>query len=137
MHMRNLVVLALAGAVLVGCSASELKSRKDDGWSLVSQGLPDGKYIHNPPLPTLSKLPDPPWVGQEPNPNAYGHLLRLPAIVFHPVGVALDWALIKPFHMLAGLAPEWFGLTADDALGYQSHMPELTTSKDAPRYRHE
>jgi hypothetical protein len=39
--------------------------------------------------------------------------------------------------MLAGLAPEWFGLTVDDALGYQSQMPELWTSKDAPRQRHE
>jgi hypothetical protein len=137
MRTRNLVVLALAGAVLAGCSASELKSRKDDGWSLVSQGLPDGKYIHNPSLPSLSTLPDPTWVGQESAPNAYGHIFRPFGFVLHPVGVALDWALIKPFHMLAGLAPEWFGLTTDDALGYQSHMPELITSKDAPRYRHE
>jgi hypothetical protein len=38
-----------------------------------------------------------------------------------------------PFYMLGGLAPEWFGLTTDDAQGYQSHMPELTISRDAPR----
>ena len=96
MHMRNLVVLALAGAVLVGCSASELKSRKDDGWSLVSQGLPDGKYIHNPSLPRLSTLPDPTWVGQENAPNAYGHIFRPFGFVLHPVGVALDWAPTRP-----------------------------------------
>jgi hypothetical protein len=137
MHMKELVILALAGAVVAGCAANDLKARKDDGWSPVSQTLPDGKYIYNPSLPTLSTLPDPTWVGSESTPNAYGHLFRLPALVFHPIGVALDYALIRPLHMLGGLAPEWFGLTTDDALGYQSHMPELMISKDAPRYRHE
>ena len=48
-----------------------------------------------------------------------------------------DYALVRPMYMLGGLAPEWFGLNADDAFGYQSHMPELTISKDAPRYRFE
>jgi hypothetical protein len=135
--MKKLIVLALAGAVVAGCSANDLKARKDDGWARVSQGLPDGKYIHNPMLPTMSQLPDPTWAGQEYAPNAYGHVFRIPALFFHPVGVALDYALIRPLHMLGGLAPEWFGLTTDDAWGYQSSMPELWISKDAPRYRHE
>jgi hypothetical protein len=39
--------------------------------------------------------------------------------------------------MLGGLAPEWFGLTTDDAQVYQSSMPELTISREAPRYRFE
>ena len=137
MHTKKLIMLALAGAIVSGCAASDLKASKDDGWHFVSQGLPDGKYIHNPSLPTLSQLPDPSWVGAESVPNAYGHIFRPFAFVLHPFGRALDWVLVKPFHMLAGLAPEWFGLTVDDALGYQSQMPELITSKDAPRYRHE
>jgi hypothetical protein len=135
--MKKLIVLALAGAVLAGCAANDLKARKDDSWNRVSQGMPDGKYINNPSLPTMSKLPDPTWVGQETNPNAYGHILRPIALLAYPVGVIFDYVLVRPFHLLGGLAPEWFGYTVDDALGYQSHMPELITSKDAPRYRHE
>jgi hypothetical protein len=137
MGMRQLIILVVAAALGVGCSASGLKARKDDGWAPVSQTLPDGQYIHNPSLPTLSKLPDPTWVGSAPVPSAYGHPFRPLGFVFHPIGVALDYALVRPFYMLGGLAPEWFGLTADDAQGYQGHMPELTISKDAPRQRFE
>jgi hypothetical protein len=137
MGTRGLIILVVAAALGVGCSAGSLKSQKDDGWSHVSQSLPDGEYISNPALPTLSQLPDPKWVGSTTVPSAYGHPFRPLGFVFHPVGVALDYALVRPFHMLGGLAPEWFGLTADDAYGYQGHMPELSISKDAPRYRFE
>jgi hypothetical protein len=99
----------------------------------VSQALPDGKWIDNPALPTLSKLPDPRWTGQTPVSNGYGHILRPVALLLSPIGVALDYVVMRPLHMLGGLAPEWFGLTTDDAQTYQSHMPELTISRDAPR----
>ena len=80
---------------------------------------------------------DPTWVGATTSPSAYGHPFRPVGFVFHPIGVALDWVIMKPFYMLGGLAPEWFGLNTDDAQTYQSHMPELYISKDAPRYRFE
>jgi len=137
MGTRQMVILAVAVAFGMGCSASGLKARKDDAGSHVSQSLPDGEHIYNPSLPSLSKLPDPSWAGSTSVPSAYGHPFRPLGFVFHPIGVALDYALVRPFYMLGGLAPEWFGLTVDDAHGYQGHMPELTISKDAPRQRFE
>lgn len=137
MGTKGLIVLVVAAALVAGCSASSLKSRKDDSWGRVSESLPDGKYIHNPSLPTLSKLPDPTWAGSDTVPSAYGHPFRPLGFVFHPFGVALDWVLVKPFYIIAGFAPEWFGLSADDGHSYYDHMPELSTTKDAPRYRYE
>jgi hypothetical protein len=64
-------------------------------------------------------------------------MFRPVAMVFHPFGVAFNWAVIKPLYWLGGLAPEWFGMTSDDAIGYHAHLPELITSKDAPRQRWE
>ena len=137
MGTRKLMIVAVAAALAAGCSANTLKSQKDDGWARVSQTLPDGKYIYNPSLPTLSALPDPTWVGANPTPNAYGHPFRPLGLFMHPIGVALDWAIMRPLYMLGGLAPEWFGLTTDDGQGYQEHMPELFISKDAPRHKYE
>ena len=133
MRTRKLIILALVGAVVAGCSANNLKARKDDAWSRVPQTLPDGRHIDNPSLPTLSRLPDPQWVGQTSVPSAYGHPFRPLALLLHPIGVALDYVLMRPLYVLGGLGPEWFGLTTEDAQGYQSHMPELTISRDAPR----
>jgi hypothetical protein len=137
MRTRHLIILVVAAAVGMGCSANSLKARKDDGWGRVSQTLPDGEYIYNPSLPNLSKLPDPTWVGFSSSPSAYGHPFRPLGLVLYPIGVAFDYAVVRPLYMLGGLAPEWFGLNSDDAHGYQGHMPELTISKDAPRYRFE
>ena len=85
----------------------------------------------------MSTLPDPTWAGSDSVPNAYGHPFRPLAMFLYPLGVAFDYAVVRPLYMLGGLAPEWFGMTSDDALGYHSHMPELGISKDAPRYRYE
>jgi hypothetical protein len=137
MRSRHLIVLVVAAGVAMGCSANSLKSQKDDSWGRVSQSLPDGQYIYNPALPNLSKLPDPTWVGYSSAPSAYGHPFRPLGFILYPFAVAFDYALVRPMYMLGGLAPEWFGLNSDDAQGYQSHMPELTISKDAPRYRFE
>jgi len=112
MRARSLIVLVLVAAVALGCSAAGLKAQKDGAWSFVPRGLPDA---------------------HDPNPNGYGHPLRGLAFVAHPVGVALDWVLVKPFYMLAGLAPEWFGLTAEDGQRFQSAYPELVTPQNAPR----
>jgi hypothetical protein len=138
MGTRRLAILAVVAAVSLGCSASSLKAQKDDGWAHVSQSLPDGKYIYDPALQTLSTLPDPTWTGFDSNPSAYGHPFRPLGFVFYPIGVALDWVVMKPLYLLGGLAPEWFGLNADDAWTYRERMPELIISKDAPRgYRME
>ena len=137
MLTKKLIMLVLAGAVITGCAANDLKAQKDDAWSRLPQTLPDGRYIANPALPTLSTLPDPYWAGTDSVPSAYGHPLRPVGMIFYPFGVAFDWVVVKPLYMLGGLAPEWFGMTTDDAWGYHSHMPELTISKDAPKYRYE
>ena len=41
-------------------------------------------------------------------PDAYGHPFRPLGIIFHPIGVAFDWAVVRPLYWLGGLAPEWF-----------------------------
>lgn len=112
MRARGLVFMLLAALVLAGCAGSELKARKDAAWAHVPQALPDT---------------------HDPNPGGYGHILRPIAFLLHPVGVAFDYALARPFYMLGGLAPEWFGLTAEDGQRYQQHFPELTIPRDAPR----
>lgn len=113
MRARAVGVLLLAVLVAAGCATpAELKSRKDNAWSDAPTALPD---THRP------------------NPNAYGHPFRFLGFAFHPIGVALDYALVRPFYLLGGLAPEWFGLTADDAQRYQQHHPELATPQNAPK----
>ena len=112
MRSKILVVLLLAAVVGAGCSAAKLKSQKDDAWGFVSTSLPDS---------------------HDPNPSGYGHPFRGVAFALYPIGVALDWVLIKPFYMLAGLAPEWFGLTSEDAQRFQQHYPELGNSANAPK----
>ena len=67
------------------------------------------------------------------SPEGYAHPYRLTAFLLHPVGVALDYVIARPFYMLAGLAPEWFGLTVEDAKRYQEHYPELVIPRDSPR----
>ena len=105
------VVLMLAALVGAGCTAGQLKAQRDNSWSHVPEALPDNF---------------------DPNAGGYGHPFRLPAFIFHPVGVALDYALVRPFYMLSGLAPSVFGLTAEDAQRYQWHHPELIKSQNAP-----
>jgi hypothetical protein len=63
----------------------------------------------------------------------YAHPLRGVAFVLHPIGTALDYALVRPFYMLGGLAPEWFGLTVEDGQDFQAHYPELQIPRNSPR----
>jgi len=112
MLARSVTALLLASAVLVGCSAATLKAQKDDAWSFVPKSLPDA---------------------HDANPSGYGHPFRAPAFVLYPLGVALDYALVRPFYLLGALAPEWFGLTAEDAHRFHSHLPEIVTPQNAPR----
>jgi hypothetical protein len=112
MRARRLLVLVLVASVALGCSAATLKSQKDGAWSFVPRALPDD---------------------YDALPNGYAHPLRPVGFLAHPIGVALEWVLVKPFYMLAGLAPEWFGLTVEDAQKFQSAWPELVTPQNAPR----
>jgi hypothetical protein len=112
MRGKALAVLLLAALIGVGCSAAQLKSQKDDAWNWTPRAMPDAG---------------------DPSAGGYGHPFRAAGFALHPVGVALDYALVRPFYLLGSLAPEWFGLTTDDAQLYQSHHPELTVPRNAPR----
>jgi hypothetical protein len=112
MRPKHLIVLLLVAALGAGCSASQLQARKENAWSSFPSALPDDS---------------------SPNANGYAHPLRAAAFVLHPIGVALDYVLVRPFYLLAGLAPQWFGLSVDDAQKYQQHMPELVAPKTAPQ----
>jgi hypothetical protein len=127
------MALTLVGTVAAGCSAGTLRARKDDAWSHVPQSLPDSPQVARSGLVSIISAPDPHWVVAEQVPNGFGHPLRGLGFALHPIGAALDYALVRPFYMLGGLAPEWFGLTNEDAARYQEHMPELSTSRTAPR----
>jgi hypothetical protein len=105
------VVVAAFAAASLGCSAASLKSQKDGAWVFVPKALPDQ---HD-------------WNG-----GGYNHPLRPAAFVLHPIGVALDY-VVRPFYMLGGLAPEWFGLTVDDAQKFQAHHPEIVVPQNAPQ----
>ncbi len=112
MRGKALAVLVLAALIGAGCSAAQLKSGKDNAWNNFPRALPDS---------------------HEGAPGGYGHPFRGLAFALHPVGVALDYVLVRPFYLLGGLAPEWFGLKAEDAQRYQQHLPEVVTPQNAPR----
>jgi hypothetical protein len=112
MRRKLLAVLLLAAMAGAGCSAAQMKSQKDDAWGFVPNALPDDYRT---------------------NASGYGHPFRALGVFLSPVGVALDWALVKPFYMLAGVAPDWFGLRAEDAQRFQDNYPELISSRNAPR----
>jgi len=118
MGVRRLTMLLLAVTVCAGCA--------------MSQGMPDGFYINNPSLPSLSNLPDPNWVGAEPTPNAYGHPFRPVALLLNPVGLALDYALMRPLYMLGSLAPQWFGFTVDDSQSFHMTVGDPMNASTAP-----
>lgn len=113
---RGLIVLLVGVAVLAGCSAADMKARKDDSWKYVPQALPDS---------------------YDPTPGGYGHLFKFAGTLMYPVGRALDWALVRPLYMLGGLAPEWFGLQTDDAQRFRESHPELVIPRDAPRLHYQ
>jgi hypothetical protein len=112
MRGKALAVLLLAALIAAGCSAATLKAQKEEAWNWVPKGLPDE---------------------HEANPSGYGHPFRALGFALHPIGVALDYALVRPFYLLGGLAPEWFGFTAEDGQRYQQHHPELVTPRTVPR----
>ncbi len=43
------------------------------------------------------------------------HYLRWVAILLHPVGIALDYAINRPVYRLAADSPGFYGYTAEDA----------------------
>jgi len=45
---------------------------------------------------------------------SYGHPFRLVAFVLHPVGVLLDYVIVRPIYYVTSLAPSLFGYTAED-----------------------
>jgi hypothetical protein len=112
MRGKVLAVLLLAALIGAGCSAAQLKANKDASWNGFPRALPDG---------------------YDTNPGGYGHPFRALAFALHPIGVVLDYAMVRPFYLLGGLGPEWFGLTAEDAQRYHQHLPEVVTPQSTPR----
>ena len=111
MRGKALAVLLLAALIGAGCSAATLKGQKDDSWNWVPKSLPD--------------------VG-DPGGGGYGHPFRVAGFLVHPVGVALDYVIVRPFYLMGGIAPEWFGFTAEDGQRYHQHHPELVVPRNAP-----
>lgn len=56
------------------------------------------------------------------------HYLRWVAILLHPVGVALDYAINRPAYRLAAQSPGFYGYTAEDAQ-LESQRAGLTTDE--------
>lgn len=50
---------------------------------------------------------------------SYGHPFRLVAFVLHPVGVLLDYVIIRPIYYVTSLAPGLFGYTAEDEAAFE------------------
>jgi hypothetical protein len=133
---RGLAVLTVAAAFAAGCAGSELKARKDSAWSWVPQSLPDTTVlqVREAPLKIFSRDIASPLPREfDASTNGYGHVYRWFGFLVYPVGVVLDYAISQPLYVLAGLAPEWSGLTADDGHVFHLHHPELTVPRDAPR----
>ncbi len=51
--------------------------------------------------------------------TSYGHPFRLAAFVLHPVGVLLDYVVVRPIYYVASLAPTLFGYTAEDDAAFE------------------
>jgi hypothetical protein len=47
-------------------------------------------------------------------PTSHGHPFRLIAFVVHPVGVLIDYVVVRPIYWVASLAPGVFGYTSED-----------------------
>ena len=113
MRGKTLAVLVLAASIGFGCaSGAQLKANKDNSWNDFPAAMP-GPH--------------------DATAGGYGHPFRGLAFALHPVGVALDYVLIRPFYLLGGLAPEWFGVESEDAVRYHDHLPELVNPRTAPR----
>ncbi|MCG3112331.1 MAG: hypothetical protein MCM46_10985 [Candidatus Manganitrophus sp. SB1] len=50
---------------------------------------------------------------------SYGHPFRLLAFVLHPVGVLLDYVIVRPIYYVASVAPSLFGYTAEDEAAFE------------------
>jgi hypothetical protein len=50
---------------------------------------------------------------------SYGHPFRLVAFVLHPVGVLLDYVIVRPIYYVTSLAPSLFGYTAEDEAAFE------------------
>jgi hypothetical protein len=112
MRGKVIAVLLLAALIGAGCSAAQLKANKDAAWNDFPRALPDS---------------------YDGNPSSYGHPFRGAAFALYPLGVIVDYIVVRPFYLLGGLGPEWFGLRAEDAVSYQQHLPEVVTPQSAPR----
>lgn len=53
------------------------------------------------------------------NATSFGHPFRLVAFVLHPVGVLLDYVVVRPVYYVASLAPSLFGYTSEDEAAFE------------------
>lgn len=56
------------------------------------------------------------------------HYLRWVAVLLHPVGVILDYAINRPVYRLAAQSPGYYGYTAEDAQ-LEAQRGSLTTEE--------
>ncbi|MBI3804083.1 MAG: hypothetical protein HY282_10020 [Nitrospirae bacterium] len=70
--------------------------------------------LHTAPVAQASDTPA--------NATSYGHPFRLVAFVLHPVGVALDYLIVRPVYYVASLAPGLFGYTPEDEAAFRTEQ---------------
>lgn len=67
-------------------------------------------------------------------PDDYGHPLRITGFILYPIGLALDYLIVRPFYLLAREAPGFFGYTRDDEQAYQRRLGRDRRLPDSPRF---
>lgn len=66
-------------------------------------------------------------------PDDYGHPLRLVGFILYPIGLALDYLIVRPFYLIGREAPEVFGYTREDERAYQRRLGRDRGLPESPR----
>lgn len=102
--MKNVQVIglvALAVILTAGCAARHQDDLSMEGSSGMYSALDATAQVYSNPR-AQAPVEDNPW--------------RWAGFLGHPIGVALDYAVNRPFYALASAFPYIFGYTSEDAL---------------------
>ena len=107
MRTTALAVGILLLATAVGCAGSH----QEQGMADADGGYTAPASIYSVMDPTSLVYTDV-AAGAAPNDNPW----RWTGFLLHPVGVALDYGLNRPFYMLTSQMPYLFGYTSEDSM---------------------